>query len=118
MNYFPNLNENLSYIINTAVYKAPFVAGDILNIAYNIKGLNYFFEGICISLKKKQFSHPETSFIVRNLLDNVGVEIAFSYFYNFAFSFKSLDYKKKKQNYYRSKIFYVRHKLNKFSRVK
>lgn len=51
-----------------------FSVGDILGVSFYSKGLNYFFEGICIGIRGKSFVTPETSFILRNIIGDVGVE--------------------------------------------
>lgn len=94
-----------------------FCVGDILSLSFRNKGLIYFFEGICISIKGKNFISPETSFIVRNILSDVGIELNCSFFYNRMFSLKINNFKRKKIYYPRSKLYYVRNKLNRESRI-
>lgn len=94
-----------------------FSVGDILGLSFRNKGLTYFFEGICIAIKSKKFANPETSFILRNILSDVGIELTVSYFYNRAFFLKVNNFKRKKFFYSRSKLYYVRTKLNRESRI-
>jgi ribosomal protein L19 len=94
-----------------------FNTGDVVSLSFRNKGLNYFFEGICISIKYKSFLSPECSFILRNILSGVGVELNLSFFYNRLFSLKLNSYKKKRSSYFKSKLFFIRYKLNRTSRV-
>lgn len=92
--------------------------GDILYIDFRISGLLYFFEGICIRIKGKNFVNPETSLTLRNILWGVGVELSIAYFYMRIFFPRFDDYKRKKFFYSRSKLFFLRKKLNKHSRIR
>ena len=94
-----------------------FYVGDILGLSFRNKGLTYFFEGICIAIKNKKFYSPETSFVLRNILSDVGIELSVAYFYNRAFFLKVNNFKRKKYFYSRSKLYYIRNKLNRESRV-
>lgn len=94
-----------------------FFVGDVLGLSFRNKGLTYFFEGICIAIKGKKFHSPETSFILRNILSDVGIELNVAYFYNRAFFLKVNNFKRKKNFYSRSKLYYVRNKLNRESRI-
>jgi len=95
----------------------PFLVGDILELSFRVKGYNYSFEGLCIKCKKKKGKNPETTLTVRNILGTVGIEISCSYFYNRLFFMRINNFKRKETVYTRSKIYYIRHKLNKASRV-
>ena len=97
-------------------YKA--TIGDILNLDFRIFGLLYFFEGLCIKIKYKNFVNPETSITLRNILEGVGVELSIAYFYMRIFFTRFDDYKRKRFFYSRSKLFFLRKKLNKHSRVR
>jgi len=115
MSYFDFLEDTMSG--DFLVKKPPFFLGDIFVITYGMKGLTFFFEGLCIAIRRKKFVNPETTFILRNVLGTIGVEFSFSYFYNLGFSIKTNDFKRKRRDYKRAKLFFVRNKLNKFSRV-
>lgn len=115
----------MSYFHIQAIGKSLFIAplklrfnvGDVLGLSFHHKGFNYFFEGICISLKRKAFDCPESSLVLRNILSDVGVELTLSYFYNRSFFIKVNSFKRKKIFYGRSKLYYVRNKLNRHSRI-
>lgn len=98
-------------------FKNYFVPGDVLGLSYKNKGLTYFFEGLCIAIRGKNFKTLNATFILRNVLSDVGIELTCSFFYNRAFSAKVNKYKRKQLMYVKSKLFYIRHKLNKKSRV-
>ena len=96
-----------------------FKVGDVLIVFFWIKGIFYRFEGICIRAKKKCFLNSDTSFTLRNVLFGVGIEVTISYYYNRAFNkMLTLDYKRKKFLYRKSKLYYLRTKMNRASRVK
>jgi ribosomal protein L19 len=94
------------------------VPGDVLSIYFRNQGLLYSFDGICISVKSKNFINPESSIILRNVLSSISVELTVSFYYLRIFFSRFDDYKRKKFSYTRSKLFFLRKKLNKYSRVK
>jgi ribosomal protein L19 len=94
-----------------------FSVGDILIVFYWVKGLLFRFEGICIALKKKNLLNVNTTLILRNVLSSIGVELAISYYYNRLFYLKFSDFKRKKFIYNRAKLYYLRNKLNRESRI-
>lgn len=94
-----------------------FLVGDILNIIYWKDGIIYKCEGVCISIKKK-LSNIDSSFILRNVILGVGLEFTVSYFNNRAYNLTISSYKKKNNYYKKSKLFYLRSKVNRGSRVK
>ena len=61
---------------------------------------------------------PDTTLLLRNVIMGVGIEITASYFYNRVFNLSLSDYKRKEFIYTRSKLFYVRYRMNKSSRIK
>ena len=103
------LKENINF--------KKFYIGDILGLSFRHKGLIYFFEGICIAIKGKSFVNAETTYIVRNVLSDIGIELNCSFFYNRTFFLRISNFKRKKVFYSRSKLYYVRNKLNRESRV-
>lgn len=44
------------------------------------KGLTFTFEGICLAIRKKNLGNVNTTFILRNVLTRVGVELIISYY--------------------------------------
>lgn len=95
-----------------------FSVGDIVNISYISGFITYGFEGICICLRKKKLKNINASFILRNILSGVGVELTISYYYNRAYRFTVADYSRKEFYYKRAKLFYLRKRLNRASRIK
>jgi len=63
----------------------PFVIGDVLGLSFCNKGYSFSFEGLCIAIRKKKLVSPETSFILRNIIGGIGIEVSFSFFYNRVF---------------------------------
>ena len=96
--------------------KPMFQIGGIFSLFFRTTFLNFFFEGICISLRRR--NTPEFSFTLRNVIGGTGIELCLSFFYNRAFFFKASDYKKKTFKRNRSKLIYLRTKMNRESRVK
>ena len=94
-----------------------FTVGDILIVFFWVKGLLYRFEGICIALKKRNLLNVNTTLILRNVLSSIGVEFCISYYYNRLFYLKFSDFKRKKFIYNRAKLYYLRNKLNRESRI-
>lgn len=95
-----------------------FKVGDILIILFWVKHYIYKFEGLCICLRKKNFESPDVSLILRNVLLGVGLEFCISYYLNRIFYLSISDFKRKDFIYRRAKLYYVRLKINRSSRVK
>jgi ribosomal protein L19 len=95
-----------------------FSVGDVLIVFFWVKGLLYRFEGICICIRKKSIKNIDSSLILRNVLSSIGVELCISYYFNRLFYLKFSDFKRKKFIYKRAKLYYLRNKLNKASRIK
>jgi ribosomal protein L19 len=94
-----------------------YAVGDILKVTYNIKNFYLVFEGICISLKNKNFLSLNTVFILRTIILGIGVEMSFSYFCNRLYSLRIQDYKRKFNVIRRSRLFFIRHRKHKYSKV-
>lgn len=94
-----------------------FLVGDILEFAYFYKNAALTFSGICIAIRKKSFVLPDLSLILRNIVIKTGMEITYSYFYNRAYKQKFLDYKRKIFTYNKNKLYFIRDRLNRESRV-
>jgi ribosomal protein L19 len=71
-----DINDDL---INWNLLK--FKVGDVLIVFFWIKGIFYRFEGLCICINKKSFKMVDISFILRNVLYSIGMELCLSYFY-------------------------------------
>jgi ribosomal protein L19 len=111
-----NLRKNYKYINKNTKY---FNRGDIITITFWHKSYNYYFEGLCLGLKKKSFNAPNITIILRNVLQNTIIEFIGPYYLNrfFLKTFIS-NYKRKKLWYKSSKLFYLREKENKASKIK
>jgi len=94
-----------------------FSVGDILRVSYVSKFITYGFEGICICVRKKNLDKFNASFVLRNVLSGVGIEFTISYFGNRAYNFGIADHGRKEFYYRRSKLFYLRKRLNRASKV-
>jgi len=53
MSYFSKLDVKFK-VLSVAKVIRPFITGDVLALSFRNRGLNYFFERICISIKKKK----------------------------------------------------------------
>lgn len=95
-----------------------FSSGDIVVVVFWKEYIVYRFEGICISIKKKSLSSSDVSLTLRNVILGVGVEFTVSYFINRVYNLSLSDYKRKDFIYKRSKLYYVRQRVNRASRVK
>lgn len=94
-----------------------FNAGDIINVVYFKKSLGFTFEGICLAVRKMSFDSPATSFLLRNVILGVGIEFISSYFYNRNYYLTLLDYKRKAYFYRHNKLYYLRDKVNRNTKV-
>lgn len=94
-----------------------FRAGDILNFAYIAKNNPYIFKGVCMAVRGK-FKNPNLSFILRNVIMGIGIEMVFVYFGNRLFKLYLEFYKKKHLSARTARIFYIRARINRQSRVK
>ena len=111
--------KNRLLMINKKNASTRFTRGDILTINFWSKSCNYHFEGICLGLRNKNITKPNTVINLRNVLYNTGVEITVSYFLNRIYkNLITSDYKRKKFLYRSSKIYYLNKKENQKSRIK
>lgn len=58
------------------------------------------------------------SLVLRNVILGVGIEVTVSYFVNRVYNLSLSDYKRKEFSYKRSKLYYVRSRINRSSRIK
>jgi ribosomal protein L19 len=94
-----------------------FLIGDIVEFVYFYKHISLTFSGICIAIKKKSFILPDLTLILRNIIIKTGIEVTLSYFYNRAYKLKFLDYKRKFYTFNKNKLYFIRHRLNRESKV-
>jgi ribosomal protein L19 len=95
-----------------------FMAGDILKVVYSRMGSVFSFEGLCLAVRGRGFLKPDTSFILRNVIFGVGMEINVSFYSNRVYIFYFQDYKRKMKSFYKSRLFFVRKRVNRYSKVK
>lgn len=107
---------NIPILKNTSKF---FNKGDILRITYLTKTILCNYEGICLSLKNKFFKKPIINVVLRNVLSKIGIELTISYYLNRIFrNMLMSDYKRKRIKYRTSKLYYLRLKKNKISKIK
>jgi len=99
------LRRNRTKVFKNASFIYP---GDVLEIFFIKQGTLFKFEGLCLSIRKRFFSDPNTSVLLRTNIQNVGIECIFSYFYNRAYNFSFKDFKRKFSTKRRSKLYFLR----------
>lgn len=109
-----NIRKNQKILKNLDFFKR----GDILTITFWHKSYNYYFEGLCIALKKN-FNNINIMIFLKNILQNTIIEFIGPYYLNrfFLKTFIS-NYKRKQLWYKKSKLYYLRKKENKASKIK
>jgi ribosomal protein L19 len=94
-----------------------FKVGDIIEFVYHYKCIPLIFNGICISIKYKYFIKSDVTLILRNVIMKVGLELTVSYYYNRLYKLKFLDYKRKFYNFNKNKLYFIRKRVNRESKV-
>lgn len=94
-----------------------FFVGDILEFVYFYKNIPLLFSGICISIKRKNFFLSDVIIIVRNIIFKIGIEITISYFLNRIYKLKFLDFKRKFFNFNKNKLYFIRKRINRESKI-
>ena len=93
--------------------------GDIIDVFYVRRIVPLSFEGVCIAIKgKKNLLLPGVTFILRNVIMGIGIELSLSLYGHRQFNLVVNDFKRKKYSVKGSRLFYIRHRLNKESKVK
>jgi len=114
---FINQRKRRNHVFNM-VEALAFSPGDVIVIVYWKNYIVYRFEGLCIAIKKQSLKNLDVSLILRNVILGVGIEVTVSYFLNRVYNLSLSDYKRKEFVYKRSKLFYVRQRINRASRIK
>jgi ribosomal protein L19 len=57
------------------LYGLKFKSGDILKIFYEKGPVGYYFEGICLSINKRELKSRDSSFLLRNVINGIAVEL-------------------------------------------
>jgi len=94
-----------------------FDAGDILKISYDRGPTTFSFEGLCLSVRNRGFGRKQTTFRLRNVVTGVGVEILMAYFLRRLYKLTFSDYKRKHFIYSKRRLYYLRQRINRESRV-
>ena len=94
-----------------------FKGGDIVKITFNKGGMVYSFEGLCLALKNKKVLSKNSTLILRNVMDRVGVEITVGYYFNRVYNMEFNDFKRKRFVYKKTRLFYLRERINRQSKV-
>jgi ribosomal protein L19 len=114
--FYIKQRKNRNLIKGSKKYKV-FIVGDIIEFLFVFKSVPLLFSGICIAIKKKSFLIPDVTLILRNIIMKIAVEVTVSFFYNRLYKLKFLDYKRKFYFYNKNKIFFIRKRLNRESRI-
>lgn len=119
-----NLEDNLTLKENKNLFLGfnkknglIFKGGDILKITFNKGGMVYSFEGICLALRNKSVLSKNTTLILRNVIDRVGVEIIIGYFFNRVYNLQFRDFRRKRFSYRKTHLFYLRERINRQTKV-
>jgi ribosomal protein L19 len=114
--FYIKQRKNRALIKGSKKYKI-FLVGDVIEFLFIFKSVPLLYSGICIAIRKKAFLVPDVTLILRNIIMKVAVEITVSFFYNRIYKLKFLDYKRKFYFFNKNKIFFIRKRLNRESRI-
>lgn len=114
--FYIKQRKNRKTIKGSKKYKI-FSVGDIIEFLFVFKSVPLLYSGICIAVRKKSFIMPDVTLILRNIIMKVAIEITVSFFHNRVYKLRFLDYKRKFYFFNKNKIFFIRKRLNKESRV-
>jgi ribosomal protein L19 len=114
--FYIKQRKNRTFIKGSKKYKI-FVVGDVIEFLFIFRSVPLLYSGLCIAIRKKAFLVPDVTLILRNIIMRVAVEITVSFFYNRIYKLKFLDYKRKFFFYNKNKIFFIRKRLNRESRI-
>jgi ribosomal protein L19 len=115
-NFFIKQRKNRDLIKNSSTIKKV-VIGDVLKFIYFYRSKPLIFIGICIAIKKKSFMVPNMILVLRNLVLKTAIELTLLFFYNNGYSSTFLDYKRKLYSFNKNKLYFLRYRLNRESRV-
>ena len=114
--FYIKQRKNRTFIKGSKKYKN-FLVGDIIEFVFLFKSVPLLYSGICIAIRKKNFLMPDVTLILRNVIMKVAIEVTVSFFYNRIYKLKFLDYKRKFYFFNKNKIFFIRKRLNRESKV-
>jgi ribosomal protein L19 len=114
--FYIKQRKNRSCIKGSKKYKV-FIVGDIIEFLFIFRSVPLLFSGICIAIRKKSFLVPDVTLILRNIIMKTAIEVTVSFFYNRIYKLKFLDYKRKFYFFNKNKIFFIRKRLNRESRI-
>jgi len=114
--FYIKQRKNRNFIKGSKKYRS-FVVGDIIEFVFIFKSVPLLYSGICMAIKKKSFLLPDVTLILRNVIMRIPIEITVSFFYNRIYKLKFLDYKRKFYFFNKNKIFFLRKRLNRESKV-
>jgi len=114
--FYIKQRKNRKNIKGSKKYKQ-FIVGDIIEFLFVFKSVPLLYSGICIAIKRKSFLVPDVTLIIRNVIMKVAIEVTVSFFYNRLYKLKFLDYKRKFYFFNKNKIFFLRKRLNRESRI-
>lgn len=95
-----------------------FFAGDILKYFYEYGPTSFFFEGICLTVRGRSFAKKQTTFLTRNVLSGVALELSMAYFLRRVYKLSFSDHKRKQFSYNKPRLYYLRDRLNRETRVR
>lgn len=92
--------------------------GDIISIVFWKEALIYRFEGICFAIRKSSLLCTDVMLLLRNVVMGISVELLVSYYYNRIYLLVILNHKRKYLLYRKAKLYFVRDKFNRASKIK
>jgi ribosomal protein L19 len=114
--FFIKQRKNRNYIKGSKKYRS-FVVGDIIEFVFFFKSISLTYSGICMAIRRKSFIVPDVILVLRNVIMKISIEVTVSFFYNRIYKLKFLDYKRKFYFFNKNKIFFLRKRLNRESKI-
>jgi ribosomal protein L19 len=129
-NYFYKIEKKSNLVLNNIYINSrkkrekvkfsklkKFEVGDILEFVYFYKNIPLIFSGICLCIKRKNFIVPNVILVIRNVILKVAIELIVSYFYNRVYTLKFLDFKRKFFTFNKNKLYFIRKRVNRESKI-
>jgi ribosomal protein L19 len=85
-----------------------FFVGDVLEILLFYKNLPLVFEGVCLSIRRKNFTKRNTTIFLRSVILGVGIEIVVAFFFCRGYKYHIFEQKRLFRGYRRSKMLWYR----------
>lgn len=77
----------------------------------------FAFEGICLSVRYRGFGRKTTMVHLRNIMTSIGLELKIAYFLKRIYKLTFNDFKRKSFRYNKKRLYYLRDRMHRQSRV-